>query len=72
MEKLEVLGAKKLIGEFEISGSKNASLPILVATLLSEKPVYLNNIPKVKDIETMLSLLKYLGSIIINNKKKMY
>ncbi len=70
MEKLEVLGAKKLIGEFEISGSKNASLPILVATLLSEKPVYLNNIPKVKDIETMLSLLKYLGSIIINNKKK--
>jgi len=37
---------------------------------LSEKPVYLNNIPKVKDIETMLSLLKYLGSIIINNKKK--
>ena len=70
MEKLEVLGAKKLIGEFEISGSKNASLPILVATLLSEKPVYLNNIPKVKDIETMLSLLKYLWSIIINKKKK--
>jgi UDP-N-acetylglucosamine 1-carboxyvinyltransferase len=69
MEKLEVFGAEKLRGQVKISGSKNASLPILVATLLSEKQIYLNNIPKVKDIETMLSLLNYLGSKIKINKK---
>jgi UDP-N-acetylglucosamine 1-carboxyvinyltransferase len=62
MEKLEVFGANKIRGHVKISGSKNASLPILVATLLSEKTIYLDNIPKVKDIETMLSLLGYLGS----------
>ena len=70
MEKLEVFGADKLRGRLKISGSKNASLPILVATLLSVKPIYLRNIPNVKDIETMLSLLSYLGSKIKINKKK--
>ena len=70
MEKLEVFGADKLRGRLKISGSKNASLPILVATLLSVKPIYLKNIPNVKDIETMLSLLSYLGSKIKINKKK--
>ena len=72
MEKLEVFGADKLRGRLKISGSKNASLPILVATLLSVKPIYLRNIPNVKDIETMLSLLSYLGSKIKINKKKKF
>ena len=72
MEKLEVLGANKLRGSLKISGSKNASLPILVATLLSEKPISLKNVPKVKDIETMLSLLSHLGSKIKKIKKKIY
>ena len=40
MQKLEVFGAKKLKGQIKISGSKNASLPILAATLLSEKKNY--------------------------------
>ena len=71
MEKLQVFGANKLKGQIEISGSKNASLPILAATLLSNKKVYLNNLPKVKDIETMINLLKSLGSIIKLNKKKL-
>ncbi len=62
MQKLEVFGAKKLKGQIRISGSKNASLPILAASLLSSKRVYLNNLPKVKDIETMTKLLKSLGS----------
>ena len=69
MEKLEVFGAKKLKGQIRISGSKNASLPILAATLISNKKISLNNLPRVKDIETMLLLLKFLGSEInINNK----
>ena len=78
MQKLEVFGANKLKGEIIISGSKNASLPILAATLLSDKKVYLNNLPKVKDIETMINLLQSLGSktkfnknkLIINNSKQ--
>jgi len=80
MQKLEVLGGKKLRGQIEISGSKNASLPILAATILSNKKIYLSNLPRVKDIETMINLLKSIGSnikiksdkkslSIINNKK---
>ncbi len=71
MQKLEVFGANKLKGQITISGSKNASLPILAATILSKKKVYLKNLPKVKDIETMLTLLKSLGSKIYYNKKNL-
>ena len=71
MQKLEVFGANKLKGQIEISGSKNASLPILAATLLSNKKIYLNNLPRVKDIETMTSLLQSLGSKIKLNKNKL-
>ena len=70
MQKLEVFGANKLKGQVKISGSKNASLPILAATLLSNRKIQLKNIPKVKDIETMISLLKSLGSKIIYNKNE--
>ena len=71
MQKLEVFGANKLKGEINISGSKNASLPILAATLLTNKKVYLDNLPKVKDIETMINLLKSLGSKTKFNKKNL-
>ena len=71
MQKLEVFGTNKLKGQIKISGSKNASLPILAATLLSNKKVYLNNLPKVKDIETMINLLKSLGSKVKFDKKKL-
>ena len=70
MQKLEVLGANKLKGQIKISGSKNASLPILASSLLSNKKIYLNNLPRVKDIETMINLLKSLGSKIEFKKKK--
>jgi len=71
MQKLEVYGANKLKGEINISGSKNASLPILAATLLTNKKVYLDNLPKVKDIETMINLLRSLGSKTKFNKKNL-
>tara|TARA_B100001057_G_scaffold39768_1_gene35755 strand:- start:75 stop:1328 length:1254 start_codon:yes stop_codon:yes gene_type:complete len=69
MKKLEVFGANKLKGQIKISGSKNSSLPILAATLLSNKKIYLKNIPRVKDIETMVNLLQSLGSKIKSSKK---
>ena len=62
MQKIEVFGANKLKGIVKISGSKNASLPILAATLLTDKRVRLKNLPKVRDIETMIKLLQTLGS----------
>ena len=69
MEKLEIIGGKKLQGSINISGSKNASLPILAATILANK-VTLNNVPQVKDIDTMTELLTSLGSKIYINKNK--
>ena len=78
MQKLEVYGANRLKGQINISGSKNASLPILAATLLSKNKITLKNLPKVKDIETMINLLQSLGSItkftkqslVIDNSKQ--
>ena len=71
MKKLEVFGANRLNGHINISGSKNASLPILAATLLSNKKVCLKNLPNVKDIHTMINLLQSLGSKINFYKKKL-
>ena len=71
MQKLEVFGAKRLKGQIKISGSKNASLPILAATLLSKKKLLLKNLPRVKDIETMVSLLQSLGSKIKFNQNNL-
>tara|TARA_A100001011_G_C14300163_1_gene840369 strand:+ start:928 stop:2181 length:1254 start_codon:yes stop_codon:yes gene_type:complete len=70
MQKLEVFGANKLKGQIKISGSKNASLPILAATLLSNKKIFLQNLPKVHDIETMLNLLESLGSKVKKSKNQ--
>ena len=70
MEKFIVQGPCRLKGSVEISGSKNASLPILAATLLFDDVVELKNLPNVKDIYTMLSLLESLGSKVKINKQK--
>ena len=61
MDKFKVIGPSKFSGEVSISGSKNAALPILASTLLFDKPVIIENLPRVRDIDTMLSLLKSLG-----------
>jgi UDP-N-acetylglucosamine 1-carboxyvinyltransferase len=71
MQKLEVFGASQLKGQIKISGSKNASLPILAATLLSNKKVFLKNLPQVRDIETMKNLLESLGSRIKYKNKEL-
>ena len=61
MEKLVINGGNKLKGRVKISGSKNASLPILAATILSEGKYRLSNIPQLRDISTMFTLLNHLG-----------
>ena len=69
MQKLIIKGKKILTGTISISGSKNATLPILAASILSED-VILKNIPLVKDVFTMVELLSFIGLKIKINKKK--
>ena len=71
MQKLLNNGKKELIGKISISGSKNATLPILAATILSNQ-VKLTNIPLVKDIFTMVELLRFIGLKTKILKKKKY
>ena len=70
MEKLIIKGKKKLNGVIKISGSKNATLPILAASILSDKKIEITNIPIVKDVLTMVKLLKYIGSDVKFHLKK--
>ncbi len=62
MDKIVITGGRKLKGEVRISGSKNSALPIMAATLLSEDESVLENVPDLRDIQTMLRLLRSLGA----------
>ena len=62
MQKLLIKGKKEISGTISISGSKNATLPILAASLLANE-VRLSNVPFVKDIFTMIELLKFIVSV---------
>ena len=70
MEKLVVKGKKKLSGVIKISGSKNATLPILAASILNKNKIEINRVPIVKDVITMVELLKNIGSNIKFDLKK--
>ena len=72
MQKLIVKGKKKLSGSIIISGSKNATLPILAASILTDKSITLKNIPLVQDVYTMINLLKFIGMSIEISKKKIH
>jgi UDP-N-acetylglucosamine 1-carboxyvinyltransferase len=61
MDKLIITGGSQLSGELRISGAKNAALPVLAATLLSEEPVSIGNIPHLHDITTTMQLLGQMG-----------
>ena len=70
MDKFLIKGPCKIKGKISVEPSKNSSLPILASTLLFDQPVVIKNLPRVKDIETMISLLQSLGSKIIFSKDK--
>lgn len=61
MDKLLIKGGRALHGELRISGAKNAALPIIAATLLSDEPVTIRNLPHLHDITTMIELLGCMG-----------
>ncbi len=65
MDKLIIQGGKPLRGELEVSGAKNAALPILCAALLASEPLELDNVPRLHDVATMARLLEQLGTKIV-------
>ncbi len=68
MDKLLIKGGATLNGGIRISGAKNAALPILAATLLTEQPVHLSNLPHLHDITTMVELLGVMGVEAVINE----
>ena len=61
MDKLLIRGGRRLQGEVRISGAKNAALPELCAALLTDQPVVLENVPRLQDVATMLTLIRNMG-----------
>lgn len=80
MAKFLIKGGRKLEGKIRVSGSKNAILPLLAGSLLVDGKVIFKNVPRIRDVETMIKILEYLGSevifedstLIINNKNLSY
>ena len=62
MEKFIITGGNRMSGNINISGSKNSVLPILAATLLISDTCIINNVPRLRDVYTMIELLKYYGA----------
>lgn len=61
MDKIKIVGGKQLNGKIYISGAKNAALPLICASLLTDKPIVLKNTPQLSDITFLNSLLEYMG-----------
>jgi UDP-N-acetylglucosamine 1-carboxyvinyltransferase len=71
MDKLQIHGGIALDGEIRISGSKNATLPILAACLLADGPVIVSNVPHLQDVTTMIELLGRMGvSVTVDEKMR--
>ncbi|MDQ5961498.1 MAG: UDP-N-acetylglucosamine 1-carboxyvinyltransferase [Patescibacteria group bacterium] len=64
MEVFEIIGGKKLSGEIEVSGLKNAATPIIAATLLTTETCILKNIPRIEDVFRMLEIIESMGAIV--------
>ena len=71
MDRIQIIGGKILDGKINISGSKNSALPILAATLLTDRKFTINNVPELSDIYSMIELLNFIGlkTKIIKKKK---
>ena len=70
MDILTIEGGRPLKGDIAISGSKNAALPILIATLLTDDPCTIRNVPHLDDIETVIALLVFLGKTVVRKNEQ--
>ena len=71
MDSLIINGGKKLIGDIPISGSKNACLPMMIASLMTDEKMILNNIPMLSDVKTLISILESLGANAVRIKNSL-
>ncbi|MDR0977482.1 MAG: UDP-N-acetylglucosamine 1-carboxyvinyltransferase [Endomicrobium sp.] len=67
MDKIIIHGGKKLKGEVKISGAKNAALPVMFATLLTDEPCIIKNVPSLADINTTIAFLNFIGKKTVKN-----
>ena len=72
MDSLIINGGKKLLGDIPISGSKNACLPMMIASLMTDEKMTLNNIPMLSDVKTLISILESLGTNAYFMKNSLY
>ncbi len=70
MDKLQIVGGKRLQGDISVSGAKNAALPILCAGLLTAGDLHLSNVPRLHDVRTMLKLLEKTGLKVTQDDEK--
>jgi UDP-N-acetylglucosamine 1-carboxyvinyltransferase len=71
MDKIIIRGGERLIGEVEVSGSKNATLPIFVSSLLTEGDNLFQNVPDLRDVQTIIKVLNNLG-VKVSKEGKVY
>ena len=71
MDSLIINGGKKLLGDIPISGSKNACLPMMIASLMTDEKMILNNIPMLSDVKTLISILESLGASVVHIKNSL-
>jgi UDP-N-acetylglucosamine 1-carboxyvinyltransferase len=64
MDVIRITGGKPLSGSVKVSGAKNAALPILAATLLTDEPCYIENVPDLSDVRFMADILRHLGASV--------
>ena len=72
MDKFIINGGKKLKGEIEVKGAKNAALKVFAASLLTAEPVKIKNTPEVEDIVRVVELLKNLGVEVLHSRHGEY
>ena len=71
MSKFIIQGGKELAGEVRISGSKNAALPLIAATVLVKGKITLYNVPNIQDVQTMFEIIRDIGGKVTKKNNKM-
>jgi UDP-N-acetylglucosamine 1-carboxyvinyltransferase len=70
MQKLVIEGGHRLNGEVRISGAKNAALPIMCASILTQETLHLGNLPDMHDVATMIKLLQQMGVVVESGEQE--
>jgi UDP-N-acetylglucosamine 1-carboxyvinyltransferase len=69
MDKIRIMGGNPLVGDIRVSGAKNAALPLMAASLLTDQPLHLTSVPDLSDILSMIELLTHMGAEITFDRR---